>query len=98
MWFSKTESIAFQIKTDSNYSMNPANKKPKPPPLYLRDKNRNELVKLISQVIRNNNFQVVPIAKGYIYETKIPIYKDHFRKVVSEVDIKKTLVHLPIEV
>lgn len=59
-------------------------KKFKPPPIYLREKNSNELVTAIISLVGKNNFHVVPLRKGNIDETKIQIYSENHYRAVSK--------------
>lgn len=70
---------------DEESSDEPAKGKPsKPPPIYLREQNSNELVKSLVELIGENSFYVIPIKQGKIVETKIQVlHEDSFRKVVS---------------
>lgn len=62
----------------------------KPPPIYLRERNTNALVKKLTELIGTNNFHVIPLLKGNIHETKIQIYAEkNYRLVVTNFDSSK---------
>lgn len=71
-----------QEETDANYN---ATNSSKPPPIYLREKNSNSLVKSLISLIGENEFYVTPIKRGKIFETKIQVmHEKNYRKIVSE--------------
>lgn len=62
----------------------------KPPPIYLREQNSNDLVKSLVGLAGENSFYVIPIRRGKINETKIQILDEkNFRKVVSAFENQK---------
>lgn len=59
----------------------------KPPPIYLREKNSNALVKNLISLIGENAFYVTPIKRGDINETKIQVNQEiNYRKIVSALE------------
>lgn len=59
----------------------------KPPALYIREKNSNDLVNALTNLIGKSNFYVVPLKKGNIDETKVQILNEtHYRQVVKELE------------
>ncbi|XP_043650083.1 uncharacterized protein LOC122618028 [Drosophila teissieri] len=57
-------------------------RKPKPPPIYIREKSSSALVNKIVAVVGDENFHVVPLIKGNIHETKVQTKsEEHFRAV-----------------
>lgn len=59
----------------------------KPPPIYLREKNSNDLIKLLVGLVGENNFYVTNIKRGNIFETKVQVsYESAYRKTVSELE------------
>lgn len=78
-------SILDEVSNDEPVKGKPS----KPPPIYLREQNSNELVKSLIELTGENSFYVVPIKRGKIYETKIQVlHEDNFRKVVSALEKK----------
>lgn len=62
----------------------------KPPPLYLREQNSNELIKHLIKLLGEKSFYVVPIKRGNIIETKIHVNTENdFRKLVSDFESSK---------
>jgi len=45
--------------------------KPKPPPIYIRDKSSSVLINKIIELIGKDNFHIIPLEKGNILETKV---------------------------
>lgn len=59
----------------------------KPPPIYLRERNSNSLIKALSQLIGEDAFHVTSIRRGNINETKIQIYDEtKYRSVINNLD------------
>ena len=81
----------FQILQDDNNEPDVStNKTSKPPPIYLREKNSNALIKNLISVIGENKLHIIPIKRGNIYETKIQIYDEKdFRKMITEFEKSK---------
>lgn len=56
----------------------------RPPPIYLRERSSNDLVKNITSVIGTSTFHVVPLLKGKIHETKVQTYNEKsFREITN---------------
>ena len=67
----------------------------RPPPIYLREQNSNDLVKSLVELTGENSFYVIPIKRGKINETKIQVLdENNFRKVVSVLESKKKVFTL----
>lgn len=81
----------YAILAEENDS-DPKPKSQKPPPIYLRERNSNSLIKDITQNIGPNNFHVISILRGQVHETKIQIYSEsNYRKIVNLFDkLKKS--------
>ena len=59
----------------------------KPPPIYLREKSSNELVKALATLLGKNEFYIVPLRKGTIDETKIQVTSENdYRVIISELE------------
>ena len=55
---------------------------PKPPPIFHREVSYNAIVKILTELIVNNNFHIVPLRKNSLHEAKIASYtEEHYRKV-----------------
>ena len=75
-----------------NESVEPpiVSKSSKPPPIYLREQNKNELIQHLISLIGENHFYVIPIKRGNINETKIQVSQENdYRKVVSDFEASK---------
>lgn len=59
-------------------------KKPKPPPVYIREKNSNVLVNKIIELIGKDNFHIIPLVKGNIQETKVQMKSEDNYRVLSK--------------
>lgn len=71
---------------DSNIeNQNETVKSHKPPPIYLREQTSNVLVNKLSHLLGKDNFHVVSLRKGNVFETKIVTYKEILYKKVVEV-------------
>lgn len=56
----------------------------KPPPIYLRERSSNDLVKNITSVIGPSTFHIVPLLKGKIHETKVQTYSEKsYREITT---------------
>jgi len=65
-------------------------KKARLPPLYIREKNSNNLVNIIIDLIAKDSFPVIPLTKGDIHETKVQVKSEEsFRKLTELIDAKK---------
>jgi len=65
-------------------------KKARPPPLYIREKNSNNLVNIIIDLIDKDSFHNFHLTKGDIHETKIQVKSEEsFRKLTELLDAKK---------
>jgi len=67
------------------------NKKARPPPLYTREKNSNNLVNIIIGLIGKDSFHVLQLTKGDIHETKVQVIAgtpdhDDFITVQNKID------------
>ena len=79
-------SILEEVSTDTILKGKPS----RPPPIYLREQNSNDLVKSLVELTGENSFYVIPIKRGKINETKIQVLdENNFRKVVSVLESKK---------
>lgn len=77
----------FAILDSESNDPEPPGKAYKPPPIYLREQNSNQVIKNIITSIGENSFHVVPLKRGKIIETKIQTYSEiSFRKLVSDFD------------
>ncbi|GBP00063.1 hypothetical protein EVAR_91210_1 [Eumeta japonica] len=63
----------FSLLKDKNDEVTVTTKSSKPPPIYLREKNSNALVKKLISAIGEGTFYVIPIKRGNIDETKIQV-------------------------
>ncbi|KAH8308632.1 hypothetical protein KR067_006659, partial [Drosophila pandora] len=59
-------------------------KKPKPPPIYIREKSSNVLVNKIIELIGKDNFHIIPLVKGNIQETKVQMKSEDNYRVLSK--------------
>ncbi|XP_043862638.1 uncharacterized protein LOC122756614 [Drosophila santomea] len=65
-------------------------RKPKPPPIYVREKSSSTLVNKIVALVGDENFYVVPLIKGNIHETKVQTKsEEHFRAVYKYLEDTK---------
>lgn len=56
----------------------------KPPPIYIREQNSNELVQNLIKMIGDRNFHMITLKKGNIHETKVQVYNENnYRRVVK---------------
>lgn len=63
---------------------------PKPPPIYVRVQNNNELVKGIKSLIKKDLFYIVEIKRGLIKETKIQTQREvDYCQIVNWLDAKQ---------
>ena len=84
-------SILEEVSTDTILKGKPS----RPPPIYLREQNSNDLVKSLVELTGENSFYVIPIKRGKINETKIQVLdENNFRKVVSVLESKKKVFTL----
>lgn len=75
----------FAILADSAEETNLPTRNSKPPPIYLREKNSNTLIRKLISIIGENSFFVSAIRRGNIDETKIQVNGEkEYRTVVSE--------------
>ena len=50
--------------------------------MFLREASSNVIVKILTELVRNKNFHIVPIRKGGVHGTKIVCYSEkHYRKI-----------------
>lgn len=81
---SKNRFSTLSIDDESPDSNQPAVKVARPPPIYLRERSSNELVKNITKVIGNSSFHIVPLLKGKIHETKVQTYDEKsYREITN---------------
>jgi len=74
----------------SSAVLNTDKKKARLPPLYIREKNSNNLVNIIIDLIGKVSFHVIPLTKGDIQETKVQVKdEESFRKLSELLDAKK---------
>lgn len=59
-------------------------KKPKPPPIYIREKSSSALVNKIIELIGKDNFHIIPLIRGNIHETKVQIKTEENYRVLSK--------------
>ncbi|KAH8347588.1 hypothetical protein KR067_006768 [Drosophila pandora] len=59
-------------------------RKPKPPPIYIREKSSNVLVNKIIELIGKDNFHIIPLVKGNIQETKVQMKSEDNYRVLSK--------------
>ena len=79
------------LQDDNEKTASSSQKSFKPPPIYVREKNSNALLKKLLSTIGENTFHVIPIKRGNIDETKIQIYdENNFRKIVNDFEKNKT--------
>ncbi|KAH8338636.1 hypothetical protein KR074_000186 [Drosophila pseudoananassae] len=85
---STTNRFALLAEAEENQPAQDSAKKPKPPPIYIREKSSCALVNKIASLIGNgDNFHVVPLTKGNIHETKVQTKtEEHFRIVSKYLD------------
>ena len=63
----------------------------KPPPIFIREANSNVIVKILTELVGNNNFHIVPVRKGGVHETKIVCYtEEHYRRIAKFLILKIT--------
>lgn len=68
----------------------PAVVEQKPPPIFLRETNSNNLVNSISLIVGKGNFYVVSLRRGNINETKIVTHTEkNYRNVIKYLDSNK---------
>ncbi|GBP10733.1 Nucleic-acid-binding protein from transposon X-element [Eumeta japonica] len=80
----------FSLLKEKNDEVTVTTKSSKPPPIYLREKNSNALVKKLISAIGEGTFYVIPIKRGNIDETKIQVNTENdYRKITAELDKNK---------
>lgn len=80
----------FSLLQDEKDAPSKQTKPSKPPPIYLREKNSNELIKILISLIGEEAFYVTSIKRGNINETKIQVNNENdYRKTVSEFEKRK---------
>lgn len=68
--------LATDVEKTAEKPSNQEQKSLKPPPIYLRERSSNTLVSYFSRLIGKDNFHIVPLTRGNIYETKIQVYSE----------------------
>jgi len=63
--------LADAYEVDAAESTEVEKMKPKPPPIYIRDKSSSVLINKIIELIGKDNFHIIPLEKGNILETKV---------------------------
>ena len=80
----------FDILATDEIEPEVAKKTQKPPPIYLREQNSNELIKSLIAIIGEKSFHVVPLKMGNMLETKIQSYsEENFRKIIKSFETQK---------
>ena len=77
----------FQILADNSDDLQPeegVKKKPKPPPIYIREKSSNALVSKIIELIGQDNFHIISLVRGNIRETKIQTKSEESFRILSK--------------